>query len=684
MAEFSLSLDGSLANSRDELGGKAWSINRMLRLGLPVPAAFVLTAEALGACRRGGTLSEAAREELRRAARRLRHDDGRRFGSARRPLLLAVRSGAAVSMPGMMDTVLNVGVTNAVERGLAQETGSRAFAAEVRARFREQFDRVVSPSDGDGDPLSDPYRQLSAAVAAVAGSYYSDRARAYRGRKGLAEDTGTHVIVQAMVFGNRDARSGTGIACSRNPLTGEPALWGEWAGRSQGAQLMAGGLRTAPLSALAEDLPEAHAQLAEAVTRLERDQRRVVEVEFTIDSGRLWLLQFRAARLTPRAEARAAVALALEGVIDRAEAVRRAGGAADAERAAVRVVRPACPPVAAGAGACPGVGSGLVVLDPEEARVRSERGEHVVLARPDSSPDDVVGMLAATAVLTERGGPASHAAVVCRELGRPAVVGCGAATVTTLAGTWVTVDGALGEVWSGRVPVDEAGEHGGPESELLRAWASAEMAPPHAGAFRSGDAGEADEADEDTLLRVVGLKGAVAPDVVASALGVPVEGVGEQLASLRDGGFCDERGGYVRLTEAGRVRSREILAAERSACDAAMLERCHTAFRSHNEAVKQAVTGWQTRAGESEHAGVALDRLGAIHRRLGELFALLGELPLSKRRYPQRLSAALGRAESGERGCVADPRIDSFHTVWFELHQELLDLLGLDRESETG
>jgi pyruvate,orthophosphate dikinase len=354
------------------------------------------------------------------------------------------------------------------------------------------------------------------------------------------------------------------------------------------------------------------------------------------------------------------------------------------------------------------VGSGLVVLDAEEARNRAERGEAVVLARPDSSPDDVIGMLAATAVLTERGGPASHAAVVCRELSRPAVVDCGPATVTALAGTWVTVDGTRGEVWAGEVPVDVSAGGEGPEFAVLRGWAAAlrtqegpvtrERLPAGAASAPRGTCGDAPEpefpaanapptpsepagtnsVDRRTFLRILGLKGAALPDTVAAALDVPAEELKVQIAGLCSDGLCEERGRYLRLTDAGRSREREVLAAERAGADTAVVERCHAEFRPHNGVVKQAVTEWQ--AGDP---GEALARLGEIHRRLDDLFTLLGELPLSTRRYPVRLSRALHRAETGERNCVAEPTIDSYHTIWFELHQDLLDLAGLDRANEV-
>lgn len=470
-------LDGSCGLGREAVGGKAWSIDRMRQLGLAVPPALVVAATAGPGVARSGGLDAALWSDLLGALAAVEAETGRTFGSAQRPLLLSVRSGAATSMPGMMDTVLDLGMDDAIEASLAAETGA-AFAADTRARFEEQYRRVVLQG-GDGEVPADPWEQLRRTVTAVFASWHSPRATAYRRHHGLSDDGGTAVTVQAMVFGNLDAQSGTGVLFSRNPLTGAPAPYGEWLAQGQGEDVVAGTRDPQPLDALREALPAVHAELLAATSLLEREGRAVQDVEFTVEAGRLWLLQTRTARCSPLASLRAAVDMAESGLITRSEAVARVSEEQLRQLSTATAVRgdASLPVLASGVSACPGTAVGIVVCDPDEAEARADAGEDVVLARATTSPDDVHGIIAARAVVTELGGATSHAAVVSRELGRPCVVGCGVGTVTALEGRLVLVDGAAGTV----LPASESTVLGtvraDRELELLRSWAAASADP---------------------------------------------------------------------------------------------------------------------------------------------------------------------------------------------------------------
>ena len=455
-------------HTRDEIGGKAWSIQRMLGLGIPVPPAFVVP---ISVCRSyhaaGRTLDDDVWQEVVAAVAGLEEIVGRQFGGPQ-PLLVSVRSGASNSMPGMMDTVLNLGINGAVAERLAEETGSPAYAADTSRRFEEQFAKVV----GVAAP-QDPWQQLRMAVCAVLDSWFSRRAVAYRAARGISDNGGTAVTVQAMVFGNLDDSSGTGVLFSRNPLTGDAAPYGEWLAGGQGEDVVSGRSDALPLDALAVAQPQVHAELMAATRTLELDSRDVMDIEFTVQSGRLWLLQSRPAKRSPEAVVRSAVQLALDGVIGVEEALGRIRP--DDIRT---LLRPhlvaadvaASPAVATGKPASPGLAVGVVVTDADEAEDRADAGEQVVLVRPTTDPDDVAGMAASVAVITEIGGSTSHAAVVCRELGLPCVVGTGADTLVGLAGEVVTVDAMNGTVHLGALGIAPAVAADDAALATLRRW----------------------------------------------------------------------------------------------------------------------------------------------------------------------------------------------------------------------
>ena len=492
-------LDGSELPDKELIGGKAWGIARMRQLGLPVPPAFVLTTELCREYHRAGRkLPDDVDERAREGIAMLERELDRTFGRGPHPLLVSVRSGASASMPGMMDTVLNLGMNDDVEAALANETGNPAYAADTHRRFINQYAKTVlktplyAPEDasvGDlkqlvdkeaGRPVpSDPYEQLLGAISAVFASWESPRARAYRKHWGFSEEGGTAVTIQAMVFGNLDARSGTGVLFTRNPLTGDPEPYGEYLARGQGEDVVSGEHTPDPLDAIDNYVPGAHQQLIDAGRLLEREGRDTQDIEFTIERGRLYLLQSRVGKRSPAAAARMAVDLAEEGVITREEALARV--TAEQVRNTLRPqladsVRSGAQRVAKGEPACPGVAAGRVVTDSDEAQAAGERGERVILARPTTSPEDVHGMIAAEGVMTEQGGSTSHAAVVSRALGRPCVVGCGEGAFAGLGGREATVDGTFGEVFEGILPTQRTREADNAYLSRLLEWAT-EAAP---------------------------------------------------------------------------------------------------------------------------------------------------------------------------------------------------------------
>jgi pyruvate, orthophosphate dikinase len=476
VTEHVVALDGSTPLDREVVGNKGLSIVRMVGLGLPVPPAFALPIDE---CRRfhaaGGRLEDGVWRAVLEGIAGLEERTGRRLGDPEAPLLVSVRSGAAVSMPGMMDTILNLGMTDAVEAGLARLSGDRAFAHGTHVRFLREFGRTVlgadieppaeeatagkvraAVSEDTGEQVPDhPHDQLRAAIRAVFQSWSTRRAKAYRKHWGIPEDGGTAVIVQAMVFGNLGGDSGTGVIFSRNPLSGVPEPYGEWLPGGQGEDVVSGTHDPLPLDALHDRLPRAHDRLLEAAALLEQEYADVQDIEFTIESGALYLLQTRAAKRSPAAAVRTAVDFATEGAIDRQEALRRVSVEQVATVLAPRLpdaVTAVAEVVARGTPACPGVASGRAIRDSEAAE--AALGD-TVLVRPTTSPEDVAGMIAARAVVTERGGSTSHAAVVTRALGRPSVVGAGEGVADALADRELTVDGTTGVVYAGRLPTEE-------------------------------------------------------------------------------------------------------------------------------------------------------------------------------------------------------------------------------------
>jgi pyruvate,orthophosphate dikinase len=503
------------------LGGKGAGLAEMsAALGLAVPPGFTVSVPVCRMYRSDGWpagLDEALAGHTERLGRTV----GRRFGDAADPLLLAVRSGAPVSMPGMLDTVLNLGLNEETVLGLAHRSGDERFAWDSYRRFVLMYATTVmgvpeselgaaGPADLPGQvarlreraegiagrPLpADPYVQLREAVEAVFRSWECGRARAYRAKEGIDGDMGTAVNVQAMVFGNRGPRSGTGVVFTRDPATGEPVPYGDYLPQAQGEDVVAGTARTMPISHLGEHSPGAYLELLRVLRRLEVHYRDVCDVEFTIEDGRLWLLQTRIGKRSAGAAVRIAVDLVDDPDIrlDPAEALIRVP--APVRERARREAQNHSGSADAGAellvtglGASPGRVSGRVVLSSEAA---ADADGDVILVRAETSPEDVAGMAASAGVLTTTGGLVSHAAVVARGWGIPAVVGAHELTLadeqvrsssglTVRAGEVITIDGSTGQVWRGLVAPGEAvpsAPSALPQLDVLEGWARTLIRP---------------------------------------------------------------------------------------------------------------------------------------------------------------------------------------------------------------
>jgi pyruvate, orthophosphate dikinase len=493
---------------RGLLGGKGANLSDMVRLGVPVPPGFVITTEACNAyLANNGQMPEGLMGQMAEALAWMEAESGRSLGDPGHPLLVSCRSGAKFSMPGMMDTVLNIGLDDDVVAGLATETGDRPFALDTYRRLVQMFGSVVlghkdelfeqvlnelrerrgveSDSELSADDLEeaiarfrriapgfpdDPTSQLHLAVEAVFRSWNGKRAVDYRNASGIPHDLGTAVIIQTMVFGNLGEDSATGVAMSRNGSTGELKIEGDYLLNAQGEDVVAGTRTTKSLDLLANEMPQIYEEFEVIARRLESHYREMQDIEFTVEKGKLWVLQTRDGKRTAQAAVRIAVDMAEEGIIDREEAVLRVTPdqidfflhpqlTDDSRRDATTDGRS----LGKGLNVSPGAAVGMVVFDPDLAERWKEEGRPVLLARPETKPDDVHGMLAAEGILTSRGGRTSHAALVARQFGKPAVVGMSALEIDPDAhemridgksiseGEWVSIDGNTGEVYLGEM-----------------------------------------------------------------------------------------------------------------------------------------------------------------------------------------------------------------------------------------
>ena len=504
---FVYDFDEPCDGGRALLGGKGVGLAEMTQLGVPVPAGFTITTEACRAYLRDGKKVPAGLEdEVEQHVQALEKRSGKRFGDTRDPLLVSVRSGGAISMPGMMDTILNVGLDDKSVEGLAATTGNRRFAYDSYRRLVQMYGETVDGIDGQrfeqelsrlkqdrgvdldsdlsaddlvqlvdrfkqiyeeetGHPFAqDAREQLSRAVEAVFQSWDTPRAQVYRRAHEIADDLGTAVNVVQMVFGNKGDSSGTGVAFTRDPATGDPDVYGEFLVNAQGEDVVAGIRTPEPIAQMKTKLPGAYVEFMETAKKLEQHYRDVQDVEFTVEEGTLYLLQTRTAKRTAAAALKAAVDMVGERLISRDEAVARIDPAQ-----LDQLLHPMIDPkaelavAARGLNASPGAATGAIVFDADTAEERGRAGENVILVRWETTPDDINGMIHSQGILTAHGGMTSHAAVVARGMGKPCVAGCEGLNLDLDAGTVkigesrlaegdvITIDGGTGRVIVGPV-----------------------------------------------------------------------------------------------------------------------------------------------------------------------------------------------------------------------------------------
>jgi pyruvate,orthophosphate dikinase len=510
---------------RELLGGKGVGLAEMTAIGIPVPAGFtVTTAACVAYMKEGRQIPDGLEDEITEHMRRLEEAAGKRFGDPDDPLLVSVRSGAAVSMPGMMDTILNLGLNDESVEGLARATENGRFAYDAYRRLIQMYGEVVAGVDAhrfeealsnlkrdkrvvqdvglDAESLRDLierfkqlYRQgaghdfpqgaeeqLAAAVRAVFDSWDTPRAQVYRRANDIPDDLGTAVNVVQMVFGNKGDDSGTGVAFTRDPGTGEPGAWGEFLANAQGEDVVAGIRTPQPIAEMERWFPDAHEELVETMRRLEEHYREMQDIEFTIEEGHLYLLQTRSGKRTAQAALKIAVDMVDEGLISKEEAIGRID-----PKQLDQLLHPMIDPkadyevAAKGLNASPGAAMGKVVLDADAAEDAGKRGEDVILVRWETTPDDIHGLLEARGVLTAQGGMTSHAAVVARGMGKPCVAGCEGLRIDLdtrkvkiggqelAEGDVITIDGGTGDVIVGEVNL--VAPQINDDFELLLGWA---------------------------------------------------------------------------------------------------------------------------------------------------------------------------------------------------------------------
>ncbi|MFH1183789.1 MAG: pyruvate, phosphate dikinase [Chloroflexota bacterium] len=524
---------GSWDDVKGLVGGKGAGLLDMTRAGVPVPPFFTVTTAACNEYQRTGKFPAGLWTQELAALRQIEKATGKKFGSADKPLLVSCRSGAKFSMPGMMDTVLNIGLTDESAAGMVKLTGNPRFVYDSYRRLVEMFGTVVLgiPDESFEEPLKvykhkqgykldvemtaddwkeivrafravvrdtkgiefpqDPYKQLELATEAVFKSWNGKRAVDYRRKEKIADNLGTAVNIVTMVFGNMGEDSGTGVAFTRNPSTGEPKMMGEYLLNAQGEDVVAGIRNTDAIENLRHKMPEAYRQFMGITARLEKHYRDIQDVEFTIERGKLWMLQTRNGKRTAKAAVKIAVDMAGEGLISKDEAVSRVSPeqvdallhprfddrAKDEAEASGRMI-------ATGVNASPGAAVGQVYFDADTAeRMSKEQKQEVIMVRPFTKPDDVHGMIAARGVLTSEGGATSHAAVVARQFGIPCVVGAAAIKIdldkrvmtagdtAVREGEWVSVDGGSGQVFTGKIAMTEPSLEEQVELMTLLTWA---------------------------------------------------------------------------------------------------------------------------------------------------------------------------------------------------------------------
>jgi pyruvate,orthophosphate dikinase len=518
---------------RNLLGGKGAGLAEMTNAGLPVPPGFTVTTEACNAYFDAGKQFPAGMwDQVLETMKAVEKQTGKKFGDPGNPLLVSCRSGARVSMPGMMDTVLNIGLNAETLKGMVELTGNERFAWDAYRRLVQMFGNIVKGVDrhkfeaildeykaktGEGkdtdltidmlkgivkdfkalykkelgeDFPDDPYEQLGQAIAAVFGSWFGAPAMAYRNAEGLPHNWGTAVNVQTVVFGNMGWDSGTGVAFTRSPATGDKKVYGEYLLNAQGEDVVAGIRTPRPIADMVKEMPGQYREFMKICDRLERHYRDVQDMEFTVERGKLWMLQTRTGKRTAAAAVKIAVDMVNEGLITREEALMRITPVQvdqflhpRFDPAAVQEAKETGKLLAVGLNASPGAASGIVVFDADTTEERGKAGEAVILVRPETNPDDVHGMVQARGILTQHGGMTSHAAVVARGWGKPCVAGCEAIKIDPVArkfrangreikeGDYISIDGATGEVFEGSIATIDASFEEERDLVTLLGWA---------------------------------------------------------------------------------------------------------------------------------------------------------------------------------------------------------------------
>ncbi|HEY7508167.1 MAG TPA: pyruvate, phosphate dikinase [Nitrososphaera sp.] len=493
--------DEADGRNRALLGGKGAGLAEMTKLGLPVPPGFIITTDI---CEKfyeaGRRLPDGLMDEVRKSVRKLEAITGKKFGDPKNPLLVSVRSGAAVSMPGMMDTILNLGLNDQTVEGLAQQSNDARFALDAYRRFIQMFAKTALGADDRqfekamaGKDLSDektirkiitsfrqlcqatgkkfpddPYDQLKLAIDAVFRSWMGKRATEFRRQYGITPEmaNGTAVTVVAMVFGNMGRDSATGVVFTRNPETGEKKLYGDYLVNAQGEDVVSGKANPSHIDQLEKEMPKVFNQLEQVCEKLENHFKECQDVEFTVEQGRLYILQTRTAKMSAVANVKTSVDMYHEQLINKVEALQRIDPEGLEQILYPRIDSHARQkPVATGVAASPGAASGIAVFDVAKAEAMGKRGEKVILIREDTKPDDVPAFFQSVGILTTRGGKTSHAAVVARGMGKPCIVGCSQIEIDEEGGSFsvsgktvvsegqkITVDGSTGRIYTGEVP----------------------------------------------------------------------------------------------------------------------------------------------------------------------------------------------------------------------------------------
>ena len=524
---------GSWDGVRGLLGGKGANLAEMTRIGVPVPPGFTVTTEACNAYLAvGEQFAEGMWEQELEALKAVEEETGKTFGDPANPLLVSCRSGAKDSMPGMMDTVLNIGLNDETAKGMVELTGEEAFVYNSYRRLVQMFGSVVLDIDDEEfehaiaarkqqrgisddtelnaedwkalteafkaiiskhkgfDFPQDPIEQLKLVTEAVFKSWNGKPAIAYRNRENIPHDLGTGVNIVTMVFGNMGWTSGTGVAFTRDPATGERLLYGDYLMNAQGEDVVAGIRNTQPIADMQAEMPQAYAEFVDITEKLEKHYREMQDVEFTIEQGKLWMLQTRNGKRTAQAAIKIGVEMANEGLISREEAVSRVQPDhvdtllhPQFSAAAKQQAHEDGTYLASGVNASPGAAVGIVAFDADLAEEWGLSGKDVIMVRPETKPDDVHGMIASKGILTSRGGATSHAAVVARQFGTPAVVGCEAVEIDLAGrtmeasgkvvkeGDWISIDGTSGEVFAGQIATEAPSFDEQVELQTLLAWA---------------------------------------------------------------------------------------------------------------------------------------------------------------------------------------------------------------------